>query len=216
MPASRRSPIGRGERLLRQRRTAATAARPTTRLRAEFQRALMRGARADASRLRQDRVARDRRPGGCGRRRAQAPGADAPRPQRAAEAGREREQPRPGAGAARLAPHYAERPARARPARTRPPPRSPSCCPALILLPEGGLFDRLVARSRKRHAESRLSGDEDMLLKPPAPAQGRARHAWTGTTPAPGARSPADRPSQRRRPVHLGRRGDTERRASCD
>ena len=37
--------------------------------------------------------------------------------------------------------------------------------PALILLPEGGLFDRLVGALEEAQSDSALSGDEDMLLK---------------------------------------------------
>ena len=37
--------------------------------------------------------------------------------------------------------------------------------PALILLPEGGLFDRLVGALEEAQSDSALSGDEDVLLK---------------------------------------------------
>ena len=37
--------------------------------------------------------------------------------------------------------------------------------PALILLPEGGLFDRLVNALEEAQSDGRLSGDEDVLLK---------------------------------------------------
>ncbi len=37
--------------------------------------------------------------------------------------------------------------------------------PALILLPEGGLFDRLVNGLEEAQSDGRLSGDEDVLLK---------------------------------------------------
>jgi hypothetical protein len=37
--------------------------------------------------------------------------------------------------------------------------------PALVLLPEGGLFDRLVSALEEAQADSPLSGDEDVLLK---------------------------------------------------
>jgi len=37
--------------------------------------------------------------------------------------------------------------------------------PALILLPEGGLFDRLVSALEEAQSDGRLSGDEDILLK---------------------------------------------------
>jgi hypothetical protein len=37
--------------------------------------------------------------------------------------------------------------------------------PALVLLPEGGLFDRLVNALEEAQAEAPLSGDEDVLLK---------------------------------------------------
>ena len=37
--------------------------------------------------------------------------------------------------------------------------------PALVLLPEGGLFDRLVNALEDAQADTPLSGDEDMLLK---------------------------------------------------
>ncbi len=37
--------------------------------------------------------------------------------------------------------------------------------PALVLLPEGGLFDRLVSALEEAQVDAPLSGDEDMLLK---------------------------------------------------
>ena len=37
--------------------------------------------------------------------------------------------------------------------------------PALVLLPEGGLFDRLVNALEEAQADAPLSGDEDVLLK---------------------------------------------------
>ena len=37
--------------------------------------------------------------------------------------------------------------------------------PALILLPEGGLFDRLVGALEEAQSDGRLRGDEDLLLK---------------------------------------------------
>ena len=37
--------------------------------------------------------------------------------------------------------------------------------PALVLLPEGGLFDRLVSALEEAQVDAPLSGDEDVLLK---------------------------------------------------
>ena len=37
--------------------------------------------------------------------------------------------------------------------------------PALVLLPEGGLFDRLIAALEEAQTESTLTGDEEFLLK---------------------------------------------------
>ena len=87
--------------------------------------------------------------------------------------------------------------------------------PALILLPEGGLIDRLVgALEEAQCRRCRLRGDEDLLLKRLRRSRAIST-AWTGTMQAAWNRvHPPDRASQRRGPAGLGGRGPQRRQAA--
>ena len=63
-----------------------------------------------------------------------------------------------------LAAHYADNP-RASELLAETEAEVRKLLPALVLLPEGGLFDRLVTALEDAQADMPLSGDEDVLLK---------------------------------------------------